>query len=411
MVTTSLTLAAMLVAQGAPPGREESLGKLLTAGKLADAERRLMADLAVKPDDGARMTLGMAKFLQAIEDYARTMRRFGLNHQASVLGSIPFFRIPVPPHPNPVPVRPDDLRAMFAKLVKDLDAAEATLAPIKEANWKVVVRVEEIQLNLADEREQPVPLPLVELFSLAGFAPRGDRGASAAGVVVAFDKSDAIWLRGYCRLLQSLAEVVLAYDARELFDHSAHLVFPKPVGKYPFLQATSRKEFDQNWIVDAIAFVHMLRLPVREPERLKSAHGRLIQMIEFSGTMWDEILAETDSDREWIPSPKQQGALPNLRVTEQMVNGWREFLAESRALLEGRKLAPFWRDTPEAQGVRGVNIKRVFHEPGPFDLVLWVQGTAAAPYIEKGPTTSPATWNRFSDLFQGQFMTFFVWWN
>ena len=87
MFTVPMTLAAMLVAQGAPPGKEEALGKMLTSGKLADVERQLMADLAVKPDDAARMTLGTTKFLRAIEDYARTMRRFGLNHKASVLGS------------------------------------------------------------------------------------------------------------------------------------------------------------------------------------------------------------------------------------------------------------------------------------------------------------------------------------
>lgn len=412
MFTVSMTLAAILVAQGAPPGKEETLGKMLTSGKLADVERQLMADLAVKPDDAARMTLGMTKFLRAIEDYARTMRRFGLNNKASVLGSIPFFRIPVPPHPDPSPVRPEDMRAMFAKLVKDLDAAEASLAPIKDANWKVVVHVESIKLNVADENEKPEMLPLVDLLSLAGFAPRGSTPNPGPEIVVAFDKADSIWLRGYCRLIQSLAEVVLTFDAKELFDHSAHLAFPKPVGKFPFLQAPeTRRDFDEKMIIDAIAFIHMLRLPVKEPERLKSAHGHLLQMLDLSGKMWDEILAETDSDREWIPSPKQKGAIPNMSVNDGMVANWRDFLTESKALLEGKKLAPFWRDPADAQAVRGINIKRVFYEPQQFDLVLWIQGTAAVPYLEKGPTTSPATWNRFSEIFQGRFMTFFVWWN
>jgi hypothetical protein len=412
MSTVSLTLAVFLTAQGAPPGREETLGKMLTTGKLAETERTLMAELAGKPDDGARMTLGMTKFLRAIEDYGRTMRRFGLNNRASIIGNTPFFRIPVPAHPNPVAVRPDDLRAMFDKFVKDLDAAEAALQPIEGANWKVVVRVEEIKLDFADPGETPVPVSLGELLSLIGFAPRNDRGQQAAGVVVAFDKADSLWLRGYCRMLQGLAEVVLAYDARELFDHSAHIAFAKPVGKYPFLKGNAdRRDFDSDMIIDAIAFIHMLRLPLKEPARLKSAHAHLIEMFANSGKMWDEILAETDGDREWIPSPKQPGAIPGIRVTQEMVTTWREFVGEAKDLLEGKKLAPFWRDSADAQIVRGVNIKRVFLEPGPFDLVLWVQGTAAAPYLEKGVTTRPDTWNRFSQVFQGQFMTFFVWWN
>ena len=411
MSTISLTLAVFLTAQGAPPGREETLGKMLTTGKLAETERTLMAELAGKPDDGARMTLGMTKFLRAIEDYGRTMRRFGLNNRASWLNQTPFFRIPVPAHPNPSAVRPDDLRGMFDKFVKDLDSAEAALQPIQGANWKVVVRVEEIKLDFADPGETPVHVSLGELLSLIGFAPRNDRGQQAKDVVVAFDKADALWLRGYCRMLQGLAEVVLAYDARELFDHTAHIAFPKPVGKYPFLKAPESGRMEQDLIIDAIAFIHMLRLPLKEPARLKSAHAHFIEMFTNSGKMWDEILAETDSDREWIPSPKQQGAIPGVRVTQEMMTTWREFVGEAKDLLEGRKLAPFWRDNADAQIVRGVNIKRAFLEPGPFDLVLWVQGTAAAPYLEKGVTTRPDTWNRFSQVFQGQFMTFFVWWN
>jgi hypothetical protein len=405
-------LALSLICQAPDVSRQEQLGKMLTGGKLADAERTLMAELAAKPDDATRMTLGMTKFLRAIEDHARTLRRFGLNGKSWLLQNVPFLRIPVPEHPNPVAVRPDDLRAALDKMVKDLDAAEAALAPIKSADWKVVVKVEDIKLDVADPGEAPQLVSLAELLSVAGFAPRNDTGARAAGVVVAFDKSDAMWLRGYCRFLQSLAEVVLAYDARELFDHTAHLAFAKPVGKFPFLKGKAdRRDLDSDSIIDGITFIHMLRVPVKDPARLKSAHGHLLEMFENSGKMWEEILAETDSDREWIPAPKQKGAIPGIAVTQEMVTSWREFVGEVKDLLEGRKLAPFWRDGAEAKAVRGVNIKRVFLEPGPFDLVLWVQGTAAVPYLEQGVTTRPDTWNRFSQVFQGRFMTFFVWWN
>ena len=46
-----------------------------------------------------------------------------------------------------------------------------------------------------------------------------------------------------------------------------------------------------------------------------------------------------------------------------------------------------------------------------FDLVLWVQGTAAAPYLEKGPKTKPETWRRLQTIFQGQFIGFAFWFN
>ena len=83
-----------------------------------------------------------------------------------------------------------------------------------------------------------------------------------------------------------------------------------------------------------------------------------------------------------------------------------KFLDEAEGLLAGRLLVPFWRDS-----TKGVNLRRVFTEPRNLDIVLWVQGTAAAPYLENGPRTSMDTWTRLTDVFQGNFFRFFVWVN
>jgi hypothetical protein len=50
-------------------------------------------------------------------------------------------------------------------------------------------------------------------------------------------------------------------------------------------------------------------------------------------------------------------------------------------------------------------------EPRPLDLVLWVQGTAATPYLEKGELTKPAVWNRLTRVFGGEFVGFAIWFN
>ena len=84
-----------------------------------------------------------------------------------------------------------------------------------------------------------------------------------------------------------------------------------------------------------------------------------------------------------------------------------EELDELEAILQGEKLAPFWRDA----GGKGVNIKRMFTEPRTFDLVLWVQGTAAGPYLEEGKVTDQAFWNRIQRGFGGQFFWFALWVN
>lgn len=60
---------------------------------------------------------------------------------------------------------------------------------------------------------------------------------------------------------------------------------------------------------------------------------------------------------------------------------------------------------------RGVNVRQVFVEPRRFDLVLWVQGSAATPYLEEGPLSKPETWRRFQEVFRGEFIGFAIWFN
>ena len=118
-------------------------------------------------------------------------------------------------------------------------------------------------------------------------------------------------------------------------------------------------------------------------------------------------MAETDDDREWIPNPNQTGVVPGVKITEAMVQQWLEFLDEVDSLLNGKKLIPFWRGTEPV----GVNLERVFTEPKPLDLVLWVQGTAAVQYLEKGELTSSEFWLQLNAAFNGRFIGFALWFN
>jgi hypothetical protein len=93
-------------------------------------------------------------------------------------------------------------------------------------------------------------------------------------------------------------------------------------------------------------------------------------------------------------------------MSPEMVEGWHAVLDEWEAILQGKKLVPFWRG-----GSKGVNIRRVFQEPTTFDLVLWVQGSAAVPYLEAGEVTSTIFWRDIQRGFRGQFFWFAVWVN
>jgi hypothetical protein len=149
-------------------------------------------------------------------------------------------------------------------------------------------------------------------------------------------------------------------------------------------------------------------LPVAEPERLKAALAHMEAMVALSRSSWKFILAETDDDSEWVPNPKQRSVVPNVRVTAQMVEGWERFLDEFELILQGKRLAPFWRGKEPR---RGINVRRVFTEPRTLDLVMWVQGTSASPYLEVGDVSSTETWDRFNRIFGGEFIGFALWFN
>jgi hypothetical protein len=230
-------------------------------------------------------------------------------------------------------------------------------------------------------------------------------------LLIVFDRGDVAWLRGYCHLLMALAEVGLAYDGQELFDCTAHIFFARV--ETPHKVLTALPEGPGGFLgpggvdaVDLIAFIHLIRLPVKEPARMKAALTHLEEMLVLSKESWKFILAETDDDHEWVPSPRQTGVL-GIPVGQTMVQGWLEFVEESQAILSGKRLIPLWRGKEE----RGVNLRRAFTEPRTFDLVLWVQATAATPYLEHGPLTRPEVWNRLQRVFRGEFLGFAIWFN
>ncbi len=92
--------------------------------------------------------------------------------------------------------------------------------------------------------------------------------------MITFDRADAAWLRGYCHLLMAMSDVYLAHDAHELFEHTAPYFYPNAETPFPFLRRrpdADRQQVETADILDAVAFIHLVRFPVQEPARLKSA--------------------------------------------------------------------------------------------------------------------------------------------
>jgi hypothetical protein len=376
----------------------------LVGGKLADGEKALRERLEKNPHDNTvRFALGGAQFLRGLERLGQNLHEYGLRDQ-NVLGmNIVVLNLPFGKNEHPKKLTYEKARAIVQDWVTDLDAAEKTLSTITDPNVALSVQVDQISFDVGAAQ----PVHLLEVLSVTGLAPRGGGVAYTDPLVIRFDRADVAWLRAYCHLLSAIGNVVLAHDGRELFNHTAHLFFMDVETPYAFLKlrADSSEGWDFRYISDLIAVIHLLRLPVVEPARMKAALNHLEQMIAHSREMWKFALAETDNDHEWIPNPKQKGPF-GVTIAQPQIDAWMKFLDESQALLAGRLLVPFWRDP-----TKGVNLRRVFTEPQSLDIVLWVQGTAAAPYLETGSKTSPETWTRLMDVFQGNFFRFFIWVN
>lgn len=385
---------------------EEHLG----AGKLAAGEAALEAELKLTPGDAqARFGLGTVQFLRAVEGLSQAAYRHGMAQQhRGLLGG--FAQLPLPPNPKPEKISYQQARQIVQNFVSGLSQAEATLAQVGNAEVKLPLHFGLIRMDLDGDG---VVVPEESLWKVYSQVNRraGVNAEQAKLFVIGFDTGDVYWLRGYCHLLMALGEAALAHDWKELFERTGHVIFPEVESPYPFLNDYKNKDpnnyFTYPRIVDIIAYIHLINFPVIAPERMQSALGHLEAMMDVSTTSWDFIEKETDNDSEWIPNPAQTGVIPNVRVTAEMIASWRSFLAESKLILQGKKLIPFWRAGEE----RGVNLRLAFTQARPFDLVMWFQGTGAAPYLQKGELTDQGVWFRLQRVFGGEFIGFALWFN
>lgn len=384
------------------PAQAPDVDAILNSGKLDAGIDELSRFVGQNADnDRARLELGTLRFLRAVERLGQGLHRYGLADRSIwIENMIPILRLPVPDNPNPEELTYEASRQILITFINDLAEAEKTLSNVDDPAVKMPLHVTDIRLNFGSQQDEAVPLQQI-LTNMR--AVRGDRD-----LFVVFDHGDAIWLRGYCHVLSALCEFVLAHDGQELFDSVAHLFFKKVKSPYPFLQVGRRvfviaENFD---IADMIAMIHLIRMPVKEPERMRASLAHMQEVLKLSGQSWKSILDETDDDHEWLPNPKQKGEL-GIPVSKEMIDGWLLAADEGSAVLRGEKLVPFWRGDSN----QGVNVRRVFTEPTNFDLVLWIQGTAAAPYLEKGTITRPEVWANMQQAFRGNFLPFAVWFN
>ncbi|MCA9015023.1 MAG: hypothetical protein KDA77_06790 [Planctomycetaceae bacterium] len=387
----------------------------LTSGQLAAGETAIKAQLEKTPeDDEARFGLGTIQFFQSFEHLGGSLYKYGLRTEGAFRGVPAPIRQLLPQNPNPEKVSYAAVRQFLQTWVNDLKAAEKTLSAVKDPNVKLPLHVGLIKIDLFGSGK-----PVNAAFLMGRFGGPQEQ-QTAENFVIGFDRGDADWLAGYCNFLCAWGEVMLAIDGQEIFNCTAHLFFENVDTPYPFLLEGTRgfdtifnnaSGFNRPLISDILAFFHLWRFELKEPARMQEALAHLEDMQRHAKSMWKYYQAETDDEHEWIPNPNQTGVL-QVKVTQEMLDTWLAVLDETGLILQGKKLIPFWRGT---QTTQGVNFRRVFTEPRMIDPFLWVQGTAAAPYLEQGPITdfaSPEMLGRINGTFGGMnFFTMAFWFN
>lgn len=398
---------ALLATLAIPAHADEAANRIavehLYAGTLAAGDAELAAILAADPNnDDARIGLGTIRFVRSIENLSQGLYRYGLKTPRSFL--LPILRLPVPENPNPEPITFDDFQALVASFSKDLALAEETLVGVgPDVKLRLDLRKIHYDVN-GDGRIVEDESFIAVLQQLTGMPS----DAMPASLTFAFDQGDALWLRGYCHVLMGFSDFIVAHDWRESFDTSFFHFFPKMESSF----AAALAPPDENNpmynegapIADFISFFH-IRWPVSDPELMKGVRGHIKSMIDLSRESWDAIEAETDDDLEWLPNAHQTSPFASVQVNAEQISAWRGVLDQAELVIDGKRLVPHWRFT------KGFNLARVFDEPRPFDTVLWITGPAALPYLEDGPVSTSADWERMVDAFGGNFGIFAVWFN
>lgn len=376
----------------------------------------LLQHVANTPGDAqARLGLGLIEFTRAVERLGQSFHRYGLMAPSSAF--LPVLRLPVQPNPNPETLDYAKLRDVYGQFISDLNRVIVHLADLPPGEAKITLDVNAVRLDLNGDGKYEASETLGGIVAVLTQPPRRrlrpgepQPEASPEPWIVAFDRADAAWLAGYSNLISATVSFALGYDWSETFKATAHLFFSgaaDPGSPLSSGAASNSMLGDEGpRFADMIAFVHLMRWPVADPARLLAVRQHLKEVVRLSRASWQEILVETDDDHEWIPGPKQRnGAIAMLPVTQEIVDGWLRVLDDMEAALNGDKLVPHFRFKS------GIDLKMVLDEPRPFDLVLWLTGHAAVPYLKDGEVISWDHWNRWNGMLRGNFLGYAAWFN
>jgi hypothetical protein len=381
------------------PATAETLSQEIARTGLAPTEARLAALPA--PTGEELFALAGLRFLGGVEAALQLRWQTGIRADWSEL---PILRLPIPENPAPRAFAPADFTALLTGLDADMEAARAALDQLGDQPFALEIRLSDLwfDINASGTRDQGE-----DLASVAGLTLGGGRimAVPVSDPVVVFDNADAAWLSAYTHFLSGFTSVALAYDPEPAIQR----VLDASEGIYALWGDTPPPNaFDMMFgrQVDRVAMVLFALSNTPDKALAADAHAHFLSMITENRRFWALVEAETDDNREWVPNERQSSGLGIILPPETGAR-WQAVLADAEKLLNGDILIPHWRFGGEA----GINLKKMFENPPPIDLVTFIQGEGLLPYAEKGPRMTLNAWNDFERLVSGDAALFAVFLN
>ncbi|MEL7112565.1 MAG: hypothetical protein AAGK93_06425 [Pseudomonadota bacterium] len=399
MIRTHLAaLAGLTLAACAPTAQNEqaelsSWQDVLASEGLTAAEAKLN-DRPESPETS--FALGAVQFLRASE----AIMQVRYQNSTTPLEILPGMRNRLPTNPN-AEFDPAFIEIAMTQALEHLDRAETSLEKAAGETFGLEVSMANIWFDVnANGRREDWESALAVMADL-----NAEPSADFDGIV-RFDSADAHWLKAYVHVMSGMAELTLAVDPTS----AIKTVHDGRVQMDTFGDVEGM--FLDNETIDTLATVLLTLRGVPEADRTRAAHQHFRDMIAENRAFWTAVAAETDNDREWLPNPSQTSAF-GVEVNEEMAQGRQDVLVEIEHLLEGETLIPYWRynNGYNAETGIGVNLAKFLQDPGDMDVILWIHGAGAAPYLETGNLARLRAWDRFAGMTRGDGLMFAAWFN
>ncbi len=409
-------LAVMVMsslAEASPAG--DQLPELLYAGT-AGENRALYDEQCAQMHMDACFGLGVIDLIEAVEGLSRGFYRHGATTPstpaAALLFGVDTGVEAAPANPDPEPLTYEQLRDILDTFVTTLDAAHHKFETAAESgDFVIPIDVLRVRLDVDGDGEVATGETLASLLGPSAAIPqgktKGDKTSAVDGTI-GFDPADAYWFAGYTQVAATPVDMLLAHDFSELFSAIGHRLFPKaglPMQDYARGGTLMMDPDTDTFIADIVAGIHTSDFPIIDSDRFEGVLERMQGVTALSRKNWEAILAETDDNRELVPSPRQTSLLPDLVVTDEVVSAWGETLDTVDEILAGELLIPHWRFR------QGFNLKLFFDTATETDIVMLLTGHGALPYLTDGPIADQDSFAAGNRVFGDSWPNFAFWFN